>query len=77
LSFAEGDGEVELEELGEEVVVRAEAVGVEDGGVEGGVGVLEGGLAGELEGVRRGSRMRVRHQPQLARSLEAAYRQKW
>jgi hypothetical protein len=34
-----GDGEVQLQELGEQVLLGGEAVGREDGGVEGGVGV--------------------------------------
>jgi hypothetical protein len=41
---------VEGEKLGEEVGFGGEAVGVEDGGVEGGVGVLERVFAGEFEG---------------------------
>jgi hypothetical protein len=48
--FAAGDAEVEVEELGEEVGFGQEVVGGEDGGVEGGVGVFEGVLAGEFEG---------------------------
>ncbi len=49
--FAAGDFEVQGEELGEEVLFRVEGVGVEDGGVEGGVGVLERGsqAAGNLD----------------------------
>lgn len=43
------DGEVEVEELLEEVFLRAEATGIEDGGVERGVGVLEGVCAVEFE----------------------------
>jgi len=55
LGFAGGHGEVEFEELGEEVFLGVEAVGGEDGGVEGGVGVFEWGFAGEFEGAVEGA----------------------
>lgn len=45
------DFEVEGEELGEKVHLGAEAVGVEDGGIECGVGVFQRVFAGEFEGV--------------------------
>lgn len=44
-----GDGEVQLQQLGEQVLLGGEAVGGENGGVEGGVGVLEGVLAGQFQ----------------------------
>lgn len=47
--FAGGDFVVEVEQLLEEVLRGGEAVGLERGGVERGVGVLEGMLAGEFE----------------------------
>ena len=50
------DGEVEVEELLEEVFAGAEAVGVEDSGVEGGVGVLERVAAGEFERAVEGAK---------------------
>lgn len=40
---------VEVEELGQEVGLGGEAVGGQDGGVERGVGVLEGIRAGQLQ----------------------------
>jgi len=56
ISFDEGgDGEVEVEELFQEVGGGVEAVGGEDGGVEGGVGVVQGVLAGEFEGAVEGA----------------------
>ncbi len=53
--FAAGDFEVQGEEPGEEVLFGIEAVGVEDGGVEGSVGVFERGSAGEFEGAVEGA----------------------
>src|ERR1039458_8108209 len=50
-----GDFEVQGEELGEQILLGAEAVGGEDGGVQGGVGVFEGVGAGEFEGAVEGT----------------------
>src|ERR1039458_8493857 len=50
-----GDFEVQGEELGEQILLGAEAVGGEDGGVQGGVGVFEGVGAGEFEGAVEGA----------------------
>jgi len=55
---AGGHGEVEFEELREEVLLGGEAVGGEDGGIECGVGVFERVVAGEFE--------RAIHGPQAA-----------
>jgi hypothetical protein len=44
-----GDGEVKGEDLGQQVVLGIEAVGVEDGGIEGSVGVPERVLARQLQ----------------------------
>jgi len=44
-----GDGEIEFEELGEAIFFGGDVVGVEHGGVEGGVGVFEGVPAVEFE----------------------------
>jgi hypothetical protein len=46
---ARGDVEVEVKELLEEVFLDGEAIGNENGGVEGGVGIFDGILAGEFE----------------------------
>ena len=45
-----GDLLVQGEELGEQILLGAEAVGGEDGGVERGVGVLQRIRAGQFEG---------------------------
>jgi hypothetical protein len=42
-----GDFQVQGEELGEQIFVGAEAIGSENGGVQGGVGVFEGVGPGE------------------------------
>ncbi len=57
LAFFEagGDGEVQIQQLLEEVGLGVEAVSDEDGGGEGGVGVFEGVLAGEFEGAVEGT----------------------
>ena len=47
--FAGGDGQVQFEELGEQVLLRVEAAGRQDGGVEGGVGVLQRVPARQLQ----------------------------
>ena len=52
---AGGDFLVEGEELGEEVGLRREGEGGEDGGIEGGVGVFERVCAGEFEGAVDGA----------------------
>ncbi|MGO8927576.1 MAG: hypothetical protein ACLQU3_11880 [Limisphaerales bacterium] len=44
-----GDFQVQGEELGEQILLGAEAVGGENGGVQGGVGVFEGIGAGEFQ----------------------------
>ena len=57
-----GDGQVQFENLGQQVFFGGETVGGEDGGVQGGVGVFQRVRAGQLEGapeagvdLRRGS----------------------
>ena len=49
-----GNGEVDLQELGQEVGVGVEEVGGQGGGVEGGVGGLEFVAAGQFEGAVEG-----------------------
>jgi hypothetical protein len=57
-----GDRQVQFEKLGQQVLFGGEAVGGEDDGVQGGVGVFEGVCTGQFEGaveagmdLRRGS----------------------
>ena len=50
-----GDGDVEVEQLGQEVGVGVEVVGGEGGGVDGGVGGLQFVAAGQFEGAVEGS----------------------
>jgi hypothetical protein len=49
LLFHRGHGQVQFEQLREQVFLGVEAVGGEDGGVEGGVGVFQRMRAGEFE----------------------------
>jgi hypothetical protein len=44
------DGQVQFEKLGQQVLFGGEAIGGEDGGIQGGVGVLERVCAGQFEG---------------------------
>ena len=50
-----GDFLIQGEELGEQVFLGGEAVGGEDGGVQGGVGVFERIGAGEFKGAIEGA----------------------
>ena len=50
-----GDGQVQVEKLGQQVLLGGEAVGGEDGGVQGGVGVFERVRAGQFEGAVEGA----------------------
>src|ERR1035438_10254894 len=71
-----GDFQIQGEELGEQILLGAEAVGGEDGGVQGGVGVFEGIGAGEFHRAVEGAEAAFRiaqclgtHSPDLAASL--------
>jgi hypothetical protein len=48
--FSLGDGAVQVEQLGKQVFLRVKPIRRENGGVEGGVGVLERVLAGRFQG---------------------------
>ena len=50
-----GDGQVQFEKLGQQVLFGGEAVVREDGGIQGGVGVLERVRAGQFEGTVEGA----------------------
>lgn len=47
---ARGNGKVQVQKLGQQVLLGGEAVGGEDGGVQGGVGVFKRVRAGRFEG---------------------------
>src|ERR1035438_9543952 len=50
-----GDGKIQFEKLGQQVFFGGEAVGGEDGGVQGGVGVFEWICAGQFQGAVEGT----------------------
>ena len=50
-----GDGQVQFQKLGQQVLFGGEAVGGEDDGVQGGVGVFEGVRARQFEGAVEGA----------------------